>query len=313
MPHRAAARRRQRRGGRAQRRRRRVLGRGGRRAAAARRVGQRLVGLRGGGAGAPRAEGCGGGGGGASSAGAAHDNIYRPVHGRLHDLAQLKGATQSAHDKRTIAQSLLAVEFDLRPAPPHAPPSLRAPAARLRAHLNCVELLVHLPFAKRLAEFWLQPLVEPPFADLATARDQPGAEPSLDLDLDVRLQQTDVVLINHKLGPSMPLLLLHVQAALLHLALRRDGSRLRLNIHLPLELKAYNVATQGYDVCVEPAIVGVHVAIATPWRFAESELRMRHQHTSVGVCCSPLFVTVTQSLVKSYAAAALGAERTTPS
>ena len=107
------------------------------------------------------------------------------------------------------------------------------------------------------------------------------------------------MLCNHVLGPAMPLRLLHVQTALLYLALRRDGSRLRLHIHLPLELKAYNVKTQGYDVCVEPTIVGVHIAIATPWRFAESELRMRHQHTSVGVCCSPLFVTVTQQLVKS--------------
>ena len=42
-----------------------------------------------------------------------------------------------------------------------------APSARLRCHVNCVEALLHLPFVKRLAEFWLRPLVEPAGAALA--------------------------------------------------------------------------------------------------------------------------------------------------
>ena len=171
---------------------------------------------------------------------------------------------------------------------------------RIRAQLSPVELLVHLPFVKQLLEFGVRPLRELPFSELSglTAEDITD-EPQLELDLDVRLQQADVVLVNHVLGPSMPLLKLHLQAALLHVAMRRDGSRLRTHVHLPLDAKAYNARAKAYDTCLEPAIVGIHVAIEMPWRFEDLDTRLKHEHLSVGLCSSPLYATITQELARS--------------
>ena len=56
------------------------------------------------------------------------------------------------------------------------------------------------------------------------------------------------------------------------------------------------MTTHGYDTCLEPAIIGVHVAIEAPWRFENDETRIRHEHMSVGVCGSPLYASVTQEL-----------------
>ena len=129
---------------------------------------------------------------------------------RLKGLAHHKGEAQRRQDAQTTESSLLAVEFDLRPplksvATKYA--ALNSGAGRVRVHVAPIELLLHLPFVKRIFEFALRPLREPPFSDLTglTAED-PKDEPGLELDIDVKLRQADVVLINHILGPSMPLL-----------------------------------------------------------------------------------------------------------
>ena len=77
---------------------------------------------------------------------------------------------------------------------------------------------------------------------------------------------------------------------------------LALALTLTLTLnKAYNVATHGYDTCLEPAIIGVHVAIEVrlrvPWRFED-----------IGVHPNPNPLTLT--LILTWRLRCRGASRT---
>ena len=135
----------------------------------------------------------------------------------------------------------------------------RRPVVHVKAHVAPLEALVHIPFLLELANFFLPPEEEEGDELYAAAvmkatvnrvtklRQEPPPDLLLywDWRLDLRLDQLALVVMNHSLGPNMPLARFAVRGAYVAAA-AQEGSDLQLDAQLPLEGHSYNHTIQAY-------------------------------------------------------------------
>ena len=192
-------------------------------------------------------------------------------------------AAESTVREKLDGRNILVVEFDQRST------GASSTRAQCRVHVGRTELLVHLPFVQRLGEFFTNPLNKEPLSllDPAPAETHHAASQSSSaMDVDVFFRHTVVTLLNHVLGPNMPLLNLTLKDATVAVAiheceqdvLQKNGvsycekpaslckekekgdpgrttvgsSHMMIDAHLPIECLAYNQEKLTYDTLLEP-------------------------------------------------------------
>jgi len=78
--------------------------------------------------------------------------------------------------------------------------------------------------------------------------------------VDVVAAQMDLTLMNHSLGPNMPLARLRVLDA--YAGLRQTGrGNLQLDLQLPLEAMSYSVKQHAFETLLEPSLLGLRVLV----------------------------------------------------
>ena len=250
-------------------------------------------------------------------------------------------AAESTVREKLDGRNILVVEFDQRST------GASSTRAQCRVHVGRTELFVHLPFVQRLGEFFTNPLNKEPLSLLDPApaeTHQAASQSSSAMDVDVFFRHTVVTLLNHVLGPNMPLLNLTLQDAAVAVAiheceqdvLQKNGvsccekpaslckekekegdpgrttvgsSHMMIDAHLPIECLAYNQEKLTYDTLLEPVVLCLHVEqVTTPEaaRLPES----KPEYTSVWFGATPLSLMVSEQSLTNFMVIqkALGAE-----
>lgn len=166
----------------------------------------------------------------------------------------------------------------------------------LRVHVTSLEVDVHVPFILGLVDFFMKPISSCPLFYYDSA----WAEPYVPTDrvrLDVVASHLQLTVMNHTLGPSIPLLKLELIDG--YMLMLTHVNRVHLDFHLPIEAQAYNARLSDFETLIEPVVVGMRLRTATK---ILSGLQ-RSEETQLWLGSSALRVTAT----RDFAADALRA------